>query len=185
MAEFELYTLKEALKDVPPEALQQLCKDRHLRKLAQSLPDWRGVAPFLGLSEAEENMIEEEHTSALGRRIAVLRKWREKHGKKATYERLAKVFCDMGNAALADDVAKVLLQSERDSSEGEPEAFSQKTGSLALMYSIHFLSCVATLRTHILALMCVSLGLFWCRDLVQVCYLVTSSELSDLKNIKY
>ena len=90
-------------------------------------------------------MIEEEHTPALGRRIAVLRKWREKHGKKATYERLAKVFCDMGNAALADDVAKVLLQSEPDSSEGEPGAFSQKTGSLALIYSIHFLSCVATL----------------------------------------
>ena len=149
MAESELYTLKEVLKDVPPEALQQLCKDRHLRKLAQSLPDWRGVAPFLGLSEAEENMIEEEHTPALGRRIAVLRKWREKHGKKATYERLAKVFCDMGNAALADDVAKVLLQSEPDSSEaseGEPGAFSQKTGSLALIYSIHFLSCVATLH---------------------------------------
>ena len=131
MAESELYTLKEALKDVPPEVLQQLCKDRHLRKLAQSLPDWRGVAPFLGLSEAEENMIEEEHTPALGRRIAVLRKWREKHGKKATYERLAKVFWDMGNAALADDVAKVLLQSEPDSSEGEPEGFRQKTGSLS------------------------------------------------------
>ena len=160
MAESELYTLKEVLKDVPPEALQQLCKDRHLQKLALSLPDWRGVAPFLGLSEAEENMIEEEHSPALGRRIAVLRKWRQKHGKKATYERLAKVFWDMGNAALADDVAKLLLQNEPNSSEGEPEPFSQKlTGSLRDYYK-----GVGSVPIHIILVSASSLRCLWSSD---------------------
>ena len=59
--------------------------------------------------------------------IAVLRKWRQKCGKKATYERLTKAFWEMGNVALADEVTKVLLQSEPDSSEGEDDA-PQKTG---------------------------------------------------------
>ena len=177
MAESELYTLKEVLKDVPPEALQQLCKDRHLQKLALSLPDWRGVAPFLGLSEAEENMIEEEHSPALGRRIAVLRKWRQKHGKKATYERLAKVFWDMGNAALANDVAKLLLQNEPDSSEGEPEPFSQKlTGSLGdystTKKSMGYCACgptyfykgVGSVPIHIILVSASSLRCLWSSD---------------------
>jgi len=96
------------LKDVAPETLQQLCKDKHLRKIAQCLPDWRDAAPFLGLSGAEENIIEDDHKTALRlrRRIAVLRKWRQKYGKKATYERLAKAFWEMGNVALADEVSQ-------------------------------------------------------------------------------
>ena len=120
-------SLKELLKDVPPQTLQQLCKDKHLRKIALCLPDWRDAAPFLGLSEVEENIIEDEQKTVLRRRVAVLRKWRQKCGKKATYERLTKTFWEMGNVALADEVTKVLLQSEPDSSEGEDDA-PQKTG---------------------------------------------------------
>lgn len=125
-------SLKELLKDVAPETLQQLCKDKHLRKIAQCLPDWRDAAPFLGLSEAEENIIEDDHKTALRRRLAVLRKWRQKYEKKATYERLAKAFWEMGNVALADEVAKVLLRSEPDSSEGETDA-PQKLGKPGLL----------------------------------------------------
>lgn len=122
-------TLDEVLKDVPPEALQQLCTDRDLRKLAQSVPDWKDVAAFLGLNEVDEKTIEEENKTSLRRRIAVLRKWREKRGKKATYQRLAKAFFEMGNAALTEDVGKVLTQSESDSSEGEHDKSRQEKGT--------------------------------------------------------
>ena len=116
------------LKDVAPDALQQLCTDRHLRKLAKSIPDWKDLAPFLDLSEVEEKMIEEEHKTPLRRRIAILRLWRQKKRKKATYKRLAKVFWEMGNASVVDEIAKILSQ-ESDSSEGEPDA-SQKTRAM-------------------------------------------------------
>jgi len=122
-------TLDEVLKDVPPEALQQLCTDRDLRKLALSVPDWKDVAAFLGLNEVDEKTIEEENKTSLRRRIAVLRKWREKRGKKATYQRLAKAFFEMGNAALIEDVGKVLTQSESDSSEGEHDKSRQEKGT--------------------------------------------------------
>lgn len=122
-------TLDEVLKDVPPEALQQLCTDRDLRKLAQSVPDWKDVAAFLGLNEVDEKTIEEENKTSLRRRIAVLRKWREKRGKKATYQRLAKAFFEMGNAALTEDVGKVLTQKESDSSEEEDDKSRQEKGT--------------------------------------------------------
>lgn len=122
-------TLDEVLKDVPPEALQQLCTDRDLRKLAQSVPDWKDVAAFLGLNEVDEKTIEEENKTSLRRRIAVLRKWREKRGKKATYQRLAKAFFEMGNAALTEDVGKVLTQNESDSSEEEHDKSRQEKGT--------------------------------------------------------
>jgi len=122
-------TLDEVLKDVPPEALQQLCTDRDLRKLAQSVPDWKDVAAFLGLNEVDEKTIEEENKTSLRRRIAVLRKWREKRGKKATYQRLAKAFFEMGNAALTEDVGKVLTQKESDSSEEEHDKSRQEKGT--------------------------------------------------------
>lgn len=122
-------TLDEVLKDVPPEALQQLCIDRDLRKLAQSVPDWKDVAAFLGLNEVDEKTIEEENKTSLRRRIAVLRKWREKRGKKATYQRLAKAFFEMGNAALTEDVGKVLTQNESDSSEEEHDKSRQEKGT--------------------------------------------------------
>ena len=49
----------EVLKDVPHEKLEQPCKDEHLCEIALSITDWQSIAPFLGLTEADESEIED------------------------------------------------------------------------------------------------------------------------------
>ena len=129
-------TLNEVLRGVAPDALQQLCTDRDIRRLAPSVPDWKDAAAFLGLNEVDEKTIEEENKTSLRRRIAVLRKWREKRGKKATYERLAKAFYEMGNVSLAEDVGKILTRSEPDSSEEEADKTSQEKGRDVILQNL-------------------------------------------------
>ena len=43
-------------------------------------------------------------------RRAVLQKWREKHGPRATYRNLAKSFCEAGNQSLVETVCKVVTR---------------------------------------------------------------------------
>ena len=68
------------------------CSEGHLAKIAKSIPDWRAVSPFLRLTEAEECEILESTHSVPARKMAMLRKWKEKRGAKATYKRLCRVF---------------------------------------------------------------------------------------------
>ena len=81
-------TKQEVLKDVPPEKLDQLCKDEHLSELALSITDWPSIAPFLGLTGAEESEIK-DHATTRRQKIEMLRKWQTKKGRKATYRNLA------------------------------------------------------------------------------------------------
>ena len=71
---------------------------------------WRELAPFLGLSRAEENDIVDEYTGCpnLQKREA-LGKWKEKNGRKATYQNLIKIFHEEGRADLADKVEELSM----------------------------------------------------------------------------
>ena len=83
--------------------LSDPCSEDHLAKIAKSIPDWRAVSPSLGLTEAEEFEILESTHSVPARKMAMLRKWKEKVGGEATYERLCRVFSeDCERADLVD-----------------------------------------------------------------------------------
>ena len=109
----------------------QPCSEDHLAVISDAITDWRAVSPFLGLTEAEEIAILGSHPhSVAAQKIAMLRKWKQKHGVKATYKRLCRVFDGCKRADLVDKVKQLLAESNSSSDE-------EGTISM-LLYSIHF-----------------------------------------------
>ena len=80
-------SLENLLYGVSPAALNRPCSDNHLRKLALSLTNWKEVAYFLELEETEieevEGWVNPDEVRA--KSLKMLRKWRAKFGKQATY----------------------------------------------------------------------------------------------------
>ena len=118
MKSAERPSLEDLLKDVPPEKLDQPCRDDHLCTIALSITRWKSIAPFLGLTKAEEENIEKDCGENETQKIGMLRKWREKFGRKATYRKLAKVFFKLERVDLVEEVCE-LLQTEHSSSSSE------------------------------------------------------------------
>ena len=103
-----------------PASLNQLCTDRHLALISKCIANWREISPFFGLTEAEESAIlgSSPHSEP-AQRIAMLRKWKQKEGEKATYKRLCQIFrVDCERADLVDKVEQLLTENS-NSSDGE------------------------------------------------------------------
>ena len=125
-------SLEELLKDVPSAKLDQSCRDEHLCELALSITNWQSIAPFLGLTEVEEKEISFMYPNELRRQtVAMLRKWKSKHGRKATYKRLARVFWKLAFTNVVEEICELLNgpdSSDSESDEGsaiEPEDVSE------------------------------------------------------------
>ena len=99
-------------QEVPVDSLDEPCRDIHLRQLASCITDWKSIAPYLDLTEVDEEEIQEE-TRLARQRIGMLRKWKQKFGRKATYRRLEKAFYDCERADLVDKLRNFLLVSEQ------------------------------------------------------------------------
>ena len=94
------------------------CSDKDLAKIAKYISDWRAISPFLGLTEAEESDIIESMQSVPTRKIAMLRKWKQKHGASSTYEELSRVFeTDCGRADLVDEIKQLQTENDRSSNK--------------------------------------------------------------------
>ena len=90
----------------------QPCSGDHLAVISNAIADWRAVSPFLGLTEAEEIAILGSNPhSVAAQKIAMLRKWKQKHGAEATYKRLCRVFDGCERADLVDKVKQLLAES--------------------------------------------------------------------------
>ena len=114
--------LEDLFEGVAFTRLIQPCKDVHLARIALSITQWHSIAPFLKLTSTDERAIEERYRSDLiSQNIAMLRKWRESRGRRATYMRLAKIFYDLGKISLVEVVSEV-LKGECSSSESEGES---------------------------------------------------------------
>ena len=80
--------------------LNQECSDQDFAEISRSIVEWREIAPFLGLAEADEIAIRDSTPNSVPtQKMAMLRKWKEKLGTKATYKRLCQAFedCEKGN----------------------------------------------------------------------------------------
>ncbi len=77
--------LEYHLSGVPPEALDRPCTDGHLKELALRLTGWQEIGMFLDLDEGEMEDIECSVRQVRARNLMMLRKWRKKFGKNATY----------------------------------------------------------------------------------------------------
>ena len=102
----------EVLKNVPTEKLDQPCSDEHISKLALYITDWQSIAPFLGLTEAEESEIVEDSSKARMKKIKMLRKWRNKKGEKATYRNLAEVLLELEETDLVEKLCRLIWQPQ-------------------------------------------------------------------------
>ena len=101
--------------------LDQPCLDSDLIEISQLINDWREIAPFLGLTETDEqNILEYAPNSVPGQRITMLRTWRQRHGPAATYGRLADSFRQYGRQDLVERLSVLVNRKETSSSTGEP-----------------------------------------------------------------
>ena len=100
-----------------PAGWNQPCSDFHLAVIAKFISDWRTVATYLKITEPEVSAIIAESHHELGRKIAMLRKWKQKLGAKATYKRLSRAFDYCERVDLVDKVKQLLAESNSSSDE--------------------------------------------------------------------
>ena len=115
-----------------PAGWNQQCSEEHLAKIAMLITEWRAVSPFLGLTEAEEIAILGSNPHSVpAQKIAMLRKWKQKRGAKATYKRLCRVFRDCGSLDLEEKVTELLVAESSSSSdeEGEKQNWEEYIGA--------------------------------------------------------
>ena len=100
---------------------QQMCSEEHLAEIATSIVKWREISPFLGLTESEEHEIlgAIPPLSVLEQKIAMLRLWKKKKGKAATYNRLCQAFRISARVDLDDKMKQILAESKNLVGEGE------------------------------------------------------------------
>ena len=103
-----------------PSLWTQPCTDQHLWRMSQLIPDWREVAPALGLTRTDEmNIMEYAPHSLPAQRVEMLRTWRHKLGTAATYSRLADAFSVCGKQDLVDAITELVTAAMAELPYGE------------------------------------------------------------------
>lgn len=84
--------------------------------IAAHIDNWRAISPFLELTAADKIAILAEAPHSLPtQRVAMLRKWKQRHGVKATYEQLRRVFEKCGQTGLVEKVKQLVAGSSEES----------------------------------------------------------------------
>ena len=137
----ERQSLDELTKSVPRQKLNQPCADEHLLEIALSIDDWRSTAPFLGLENTcVRSIVCENPESLRAQTIAMLRKWREQCGRKATYRKLAMVFWKLQRSDLVAKLAELLTSESKSSNSGSEEEGDAQLDSCSVYLKDLYLS---------------------------------------------
>ena len=137
----ERQSLDELTNSVPRQKLNQPCADEHLLEIALSISNWRSIAPFLGVDEVLVDAIETKNPKdLLAQTIAMLRKWREQCGRKATYRKLAKVFWKLQRSDLVAKLAELLTSESESSNSGSEEEDDAQLDSCSMYLKGLYLS---------------------------------------------
>ena len=94
---------------ISAEILNKPCSDEHITSISLFLTNWQTVAPHLGLTETDEEDVEEEGRKTKDKRYKMLRRWKAKNLFKATYRVLVDIFLKLGKADLAEKVCILML----------------------------------------------------------------------------
>lgn len=98
-----------AYVNLPADKLDKQCSDEHITSMSLFLPSWQAVSPHLGLTETDEEEVNEEGRKIQDKRYRILQTWKAKNLFKATYRVLVDVFLKIGRADLADKVCRLLV----------------------------------------------------------------------------
>ena len=90
------------------DKLDKQCSDEHITSISLFLTNWQTVAPHLGLTETDEEDVEDAKRTQ-DKRYRTLRTWKAKNSFKATYKVLVDVFLKIGRADLAEKVCRFLV----------------------------------------------------------------------------
>ena len=93
--------------DLTAEVLDAKCSDKHILAVSSFL-DWRGVAPYLNLTDSEVDAVDSDGKDELDKRHKTLQKWRSKFAFKATYKNLIQALLDSSRGDHAEEVCKLL-----------------------------------------------------------------------------
>ena len=97
---------------IPDEVLDSTWRDVDLARLSQNVVCWEELAPFWGLTEAEEMEIKKDNHIYAEQKLAALRQWKAKCSQTATYRQLVRVFARMGKMELVEKVRDIVLHPE-------------------------------------------------------------------------
>ena len=89
--------------------LNQQCSDKHISDISLFLTNWQSIAPHLGLTEKDEEDLEQDVKKAQDRRYKALQTWKAKNLFKATYRALVDVLLKIGRADFAEKVCRLLV----------------------------------------------------------------------------
>ena len=106
-------TAEDICHGVPREKLDSPISDIHIADLAFMLTTWEELAPYLGLTEAEEEEIQVDYQGRYGlQKRQALRKWKSKFGrspKGATYRQLIIALCHARQKEIVEKVKELLM----------------------------------------------------------------------------
>lgn len=91
------------------DTLNRPCSVAHANEISLHIVNWESLSPFLGLKETDEEDIRHSGNRA-AQRIALLRRWKQIWGFKATYLRLAEAFAQIGNRELVERLCKLVTK---------------------------------------------------------------------------
>ena len=94
---------------ISADKLNQKCSDQHISDISLFLTNWQSIAPHLGLTETDEEDVEQDGKKAQDRRYKALRTWKAKYSFKATYKALVDVLLKIGRADFAEKVCTLLV----------------------------------------------------------------------------
>ena len=95
-----------------PTALDVKCSFAHIAKFSEHIVYWEVLAPYFGLTEAEQQVIRANHAHQYEvQKRKMLWKWVRKLGDKATYRELIKVLEEAGESLLISRVKELLEDS--------------------------------------------------------------------------
>ena len=127
---------------ISADELNVPCSEEHITSISLFLPNWQTIAPHLGLTETDEEDIEEEGKKTQDKRYKTLWKWQAKNLFKATYRVLVDVFLKLRRADLAEKVCRLLIYEGmfkiKSSSKHYMVLSYSQTSFLAMSFSVHY-----------------------------------------------
>ena len=107
-------TAEDICQGIPSERLDSPVTDIQIADLASELKTWEELAPYLGLTEAEEEEIEVKYPGRYGlQKRQALRKWQSKLGSGpngATYRNLIIALCHAKETKMDEKVRNLLTE---------------------------------------------------------------------------
>ena len=100
MADPPPITVEELVKKagLPSQCLREEFREEHIHILAKFCDPWENIGYHLKLTQGDINVIEGDNATTEKKRIATLRKWKEKFAHKATYHVLIEALIQSDHA---------------------------------------------------------------------------------------